>query len=89
MQLLKVFDMFCTPDGIVGAVVNDVHPKNAASKYITRYAETVERWDSNSEEEKRNKHNDQSFTNAYQSLSDTKLSLFAKYNSAKTHTFLL
>lgn len=67
---------------LINLIRKDESKKETASKYITRYAETFERWDSNSEEEKRNKHNDQSFTNAYQSLSDTKLSLFAKYNSA-------
>lgn len=67
---------------LINLIRKDESKKGTVSKYIARYAETFERWDSNFEEEKRNKHNDQSFTNAYQSLSDTKLSLYAKYNSA-------
>ena len=67
---------------LINQIRKDEVKKETVSKYIARYAETFERWDSNTENEKRSKQNDQSLINAYQSLSDIKLSLYAKYNSA-------
>ena len=73
-------------DRVLIALINQIRKDDAkietVSKYIARYAETFERWDSNSENEKKSRLNDQSFINAYESLSDTKLSVYAKYNSA-------
>ena len=66
---------------LVNQIRKDDAKKETVSKYIARYAETFKRWDSNSEEENRSRQNDQSLINAYQNLSDTKLPLYAKYNS--------
>lgn len=66
---------------LVNQIRKDDAKKETVSKYIARYAETFKRWDSNSEEKNRSRQNDQSLINAYQNLSDTKLPLYAKYNS--------
>ena len=66
---------------LINQIRKDESKKATASKYITRYAKTFESWDNNSVEE-RNGQKDQSLIYAYNSLSNTDLSLTAKYNLA-------
>ena len=67
---------------LINQIRKDEAKKDTVSKYVTRYAETFERWDRNSEEENRNKQNNQVFIKAYQSLSDPNVPMTAKYGTA-------
>ena len=52
------------------------------SKYISRYAETFAQWDKNSEEDAKRKENNSSSILDYQSLTESDVSKYEKYNAA-------
>ncbi|MBR5651877.1 MAG: ATP-binding protein [Bacteroidales bacterium] len=76
---------------LVYKIRNDEVKRTSASSYLTRYAETFERWDKNSEEAKKEQENPQ-FLKAYESLSDPNVSNNAKFETAfmlsKNHDFI-
>lgn len=67
---------------LINKIRKDEDKKVSVSEYISRYAETFERWDKNSEEEKRRRLDNPTLIKAYQSLSDTDISVYAKYETA-------
>ena len=67
---------------LINKIRKDEDKKVSVSEYISRYAETFERWDKNSEEEKKRRLDNPTLIKAYQSLSDTDISVYAKYETA-------
>ena len=66
---------------LVYKIRNDEVKRSSVSIYLTRYAETFERWDKNSEESKKKQINPQ-LPKAYESLSNPDVSTNAKYETA-------
>lgn len=66
---------------LVYKIRNDEVKRNSVSNYLTRYAETFERWDKNSKEAKNGQENPQ-FIKAYERLSDPNVSNNAKFETA-------
>ena len=67
---------------LVYKIRNDEVKRSSVSSYLTRYAETFERWDKNSEEEEKTEQVDPQFLKAYKSLSNPDVSTNAKYQTA-------
>ena len=67
---------------LINKIRNDEDKKDSVSEYISRYAETFERWDKNSEEEKERKSDNSSDVKAYEILTDQNVSKGAQYNAA-------
>ena len=67
---------------LINKIRNDEFKNPSISNYISRYAETFERWDNNTEEEVKRRLNNPTLIKAYQSLSDPDISLYAKYETA-------
>ena len=67
---------------LINKIRNDEFKNPSISDYISRYAETFERWDNNTEEEAKRRLNNPTLIKAYQSLSDPDISLYAKYETA-------
>ena len=66
---------------LVYKIRNEEVKRSSVSTFLTRYAETFERWDKKSEEVKKEQINPQ-FLKAYESLSDPNVSTNAKYETA-------
>ena len=66
---------------LVYKIRNDEVKRGSVSSYLTRYVETFERWDKNSEEAKKEQVNPQ-FIKAYESLSNPDVSTNEKYEIA-------
>lgn len=66
---------------LVYKIRNDEVKRSSVSIYLTRYVETFERWDKNSEEEK-TEHINPQFIKAYESLSNLDVSTNTKYQTA-------
>ena len=67
---------------LINKIRNDEGKSTSVSEYISRYAETFDRWDKNSEEEIKRRLNNPTHIKAYQSLSDPGISVYAKYETA-------
>ena len=67
---------------LINKIRKDEVKRTSVSEYITRYAETFDRWDKNSEEEEKRKYKDPFYIKIYNSLSDPKVPKYDKYNSA-------
>lgn len=73
-------------DNILTTLINKIRKaedkKASIAEYITRYAETFERWDNSSSEEIRNSLEDSKLTNSYNDLSKSSILLYTKYEIA-------
>lgn len=67
---------------LINKIRNDESKSTSVSEYISRYAETFDRWDKNAEEEVKRRLNNPTHIKAYQSLSDPGISVYAKYETA-------
>lgn len=67
---------------LINKIRNDEVKKTSVSEYITRYAETFDRWDKNSEEEERRRLNNPICIKAYQCLTDPSISDYIKFDTA-------
>lgn len=68
---------------LVNRIRNDASKRETISQYLTRYAETFERWDKNSKVAKTEQINPQ-LLKAYKSLSNPNVSKYIKYDNAFT-----
>lgn len=66
---------------LVYKIRNDEVKRNSVSNYLIRFAETIERWNKNSEEAKKEQVNPR-FIKAYESLSNPEVSTNEKYKTA-------
>lgn len=67
---------------LTNKIRHDESKRTSISEYLSRYAETFDRWDKDAEEDTKRRLNNPSDTMAYQRLSDSGLSKYAKYNAA-------
>ena len=67
---------------LINKIRNDEAKSVSVSKYISRYAETFAQWDKNSEEDAKRKDNNSSSMLDYQSLTESDVSKYVKYNAA-------
>ena len=67
---------------LINKIRNDETKSLSVSKYISRYAETFAQWDKNSEENAKRKDNNSSSILDYQSLTESDVSKYKKYNAA-------
>lgn len=67
---------------LINKIRNDEDKKVSVSEYISRYAETFERWDKNSEEEEKRRLDNSSDAKAYEILTDQHVSKADQYNAA-------
>ena len=67
---------------LVNKIRKDEVKKVTVAEYISRYAETFDRWDKSSEEEEKRRLNNPTRIKAYQSLSDPDIPDFIKYDTA-------
>ena len=67
---------------LTNKVRKDDSKKDSVRKYIERYAETFDRWDKDSQKNKDKQQTDPSYYEAYDSLSDDKKPMNAKYQYA-------
>lgn len=67
---------------LINKIRNDEAKSVSVSKYISRYAETFAQWDKNSEEDAKRKDNNSSSMLDYQSLTESDMSKYVKYNAA-------
>ena len=67
---------------LVNKIRKDEVKKATVAEYISRYAETFDSWDKNSEEEKKRILNNPTRIKAYQSLSDSDIPDNVKYDTA-------
>lgn len=67
---------------LVNKIRKDEAKKASVSEYISRYAETFDQWDKNSEEEEKRRLNNPTRIKAYQSLSDSDIPDYIKYDTA-------
>lgn len=67
---------------LINKIRNDEVKSASISDYISRYAETFDRWDKDSEEEAKRRLNNPTLIKAYKSLSAPEISIFAKYETA-------
>ena len=67
---------------LVNKIRKDKIKKVTVAEYISRYAETFDRWDKNSEEEEKRRLNNPTRIEAYQSLSDPDIPDYIKYDTA-------
>ena len=67
---------------LINKIRNDETKSLSVSKYISRYAETFAQWDKNSEENAKRKDNNSSSILDYQSLTESDVSKYEKYNAA-------
>ena len=67
---------------LVNKIRKDEVKKVTVAEYISRYAETFDRWDKNSEEEERRRLNNPTRIKAYQNLSGSDIPDYIKYNTA-------
>ena len=67
---------------LINKIRNDEVKSTSVSDYISRYAETFERWDNNTEEEAKRRLNNSTHIKAYQSLSDPKIPDSVKFETA-------
>ena len=67
---------------LVNKIRKDEVKKVTVAEYISRYAETFDRWDKNSEEEEKRRLNNPTRIKAYQSLEDSGIPDYVKYNTA-------
>ena len=67
---------------LINKIRNDEDKKSSVSEYISRYAETFERWDKDSEEEEKRRLDNSSDVKAYEILTDQNVSKGAQYNAA-------
>lgn len=75
-----LFDFILTT--LINKIRNDEVKSGSVRDYILRYSETFDRWDKNTEEEAKRSLNNQTQIKAYQSLSDSDISVYAKYETA-------
>ena len=67
---------------LINKIRKDEDKKVSVSEYISRYAETFERWDKNSEEEEKKRLENSSDAKAYEILTDQRVSKAVQYNAA-------
>lgn len=67
---------------LINKIRKDEDKKVSVSEYISRYAETFERWDKNSEEEGKKRLGNSSDAKAYEILTDQRVSKAVQYNAA-------
>ena len=67
---------------LVNKIRKDEAKKASVSDYISRYAETFDQWHKNSEEEEKRRLNNPTRIKAYQSLSDSDIPDYIKYDTA-------
>ena len=67
---------------LINKIRNDEVKNASVRDYILRYSETFDRWDKNAEEEAKRSLNNPTQIKAYQSLSDSDISVYAKYETA-------
>lgn len=67
---------------LVNKIRKDEVKKVTVAEYISRYAETFDRWDKNSEEEERRRLNNPTRIKVYQNLSGSDIPDYIKYNTA-------
>ena len=67
---------------LVNKIRKDEVKKTSVSDYISRYAETFDRWDKSSEKDEKRRLNNPTRIKAYQSLSDTDIPDYVKYDTA-------
>lgn len=75
-----LFDFILTT--LINKIRNDEVKNASVRDYILRYSETFDRWDKNAEEEAKRSLNNPTQIKAYQSLSDSDISVYAKYETA-------
>lgn len=67
---------------LVNKIRKDEVKKASVSDYISRYAETFDSWDKNSEEEEKRRLNNPTRIKVYQNLSDSDIPDYIKYDTA-------